>query len=108
MRLAVVPSLTTKGSEVISAYNNILALRETLNTNNGMTLLFNNDRIADLLKKRKLGGLSVPDDDPSYLEKINRFIAEQASLLTATRRFGGHGVQNFGQLIHNLIPYPRI
>ena len=100
--------MTTQGSEVISAFNNILALGETLNTNNGMTLLFDNDRIADLLKNRKLGGKSVPDDDPSYLKKINQFIAEQVSLLTATRRFGGHGVQNFGEVIHNLIPYPRI
>ena len=55
-----------KGSEVISAYNNILALHETLNVNSGMQLLVNNERIADLLNKRQLGGESVPDDDPSY------------------------------------------
>ena len=52
MRVAVVPSSNYKGSEVISPYNTILALDESLYSQSGMTLLANNDRIANLLEKR--------------------------------------------------------
>ena len=50
IKVAVAPSLNNKGSEVISAYNILLALHETLDSSKGITLSVDNDRIADLLK----------------------------------------------------------
>lgn len=46
-------------------------------------------------------------ESPTYRD-MNRIVVDQASSLTAARRFGGSNNASFNELQTNLMPYPRI
>ena len=64
-----------------------------------------NEQIGNLIARSN--NQSSTDQIISF-EQINAFIAEQASKLTAARRFGGSKFTNFAEIIANSVPYPMI
>ena len=70
--------------------------------NYSMNVLFDNEALYKVSTANSTGVT-----EPSFAD-INRLIAEQASLLTATRRFGGSGCLNFREMASNLVTYPRM
>ena len=50
--------------------------------------------------------LSNSSQDSTKLAHINRLIAEQSSIYTAARRFGGYGMNNFRDIIQTVKHYP--
>ena len=63
-----------------------------------------NKRISEIIER--LDGKAALSS-PNFQARMNRLIAEQVSLLTSMRRFGGQGFLNFSELATNLQIYPR-
>ena len=97
---SVVPSANGLGSEVVTHLNNVLAIHEKLNLN----LL---DIWVDNASLYRICETYLGIESPS-LEDINRLVAQQASSLTQSRRFGGTKNKTFGELRSNLISYPHL
>lgn len=85
---------------VVEAYNAVMALPTTIEHSN-LNLLFDNEAIYNILEQK----LRIPD--PSYAN-INRLIAQVASSLTANIRFEGTANSSFGEIVRNMVPYPRM
>lgn len=100
INLALYPSPKLSNS-VIEPYNAVLATKTAIE-HSDLNLLFDNEAIYNILEQK----LRIPD--PSF-GNINRLIAQVASSITANIRFeGGTANSSFGEIVRNIVPYPRI
>ena len=87
-----------QGCDPIAIYNNLMANHDRYSNAN---LWFDNAALYRICEEQL--GIS----NPSFVE-INKLIAEQVSILTYSRRFGGTTNKSLKDIFQNLTPYPRI
>ena len=105
IHLTVTPPPSHHGLEVVSSYNNIMAADDNRNyrKHNYCQIFFENERLAKHLEQ-----LGFDNTHPDTMSRINNQIAEQASALTAVRRFGGEGFRSFKDLMQTMIINPDL
>ena len=85
---------------VLDNYNAILS-SSMLIEHIDLTMMLDNEQLYKVCSKQ------MGIEDPKYAD-INRLIAQHASSMFATMRFGGSINFNINDILTRIIPYPRI
>ena len=91
VNFSVVPSESNQSQEVVSMYNNVLAMGDK-GDQGAIDIFVDNPQLYKVLSQNNT---SQGDEETVTQARINELIAEKALLLTAGRRFGGNSCRNF-------------
>ena len=95
----MVPPPSMMGLDVVALQNHVLNMEEK--DDSDLEFWVDNEALYRMCKSH----LGI--ESPSFTD-VNKLIAEHASSLTSTRRFGGTSNFSFNELLRNVKPYPRL